>query len=1019
MVRSNRSRHAGAAPGTPFLVALAIAAVLAFPALAAAEIPPSLRGLPVRDVRVEGPMRGRFAPEELGIPLGAPLDRPLLRAATLRLVRDGRFADVQLDVVPVEGGVRVVATLAPRVVVASIEVDGNDLLDEAQVVRVLGLEEGSEVDVEALDAHRQRLLERYAERGHHGAEVALALDTSADPTRGALRVRIVEGQPTRVEAVRFDGDPLPDDDGGAARALDLASGDVLDERELEDHVRAAERRLREAGWLEARLGPPAIHRVGARATVTIPSRLGRHYRVVVRGNAPIARDEVVEALDLAADPLGRAVADAMAGRVVELYVRSGFVRAEASVRRLATDRPGEAQLLVEVTPGAPLEIVEIALPGAAFFEARFLRGQIESYLSEAVSNDRLTAPVDPDAVSRLVEGTREAPRVAPRPYASDPARVYVPRAYEEAIEHLEELYEEEGFLAARVGPYRVEDVSPERARVVVPIEEGPRTLVHALEITGNAALSTHEVAVAAGLFRGSPYSPTALERARERVLDLYRERGHLYADVLADVRISADGTRSAVALQVVERHPVIVGEVRIEGAERTDLGMLRALVTLHTGDVYRPSLARRTQERFLELGVFSAVNVTPADPEVPERVKPIVVTVTERPPQLVDFALGASSAQGIRGAFEYGYGNLFGHAVRFTLRVQLAGQFFYLDDVLRERYAELSVADRLERRISASLLLPYMPGIPNLRTSVSVLHQRENERTFGIDRNALNVSFTHRPSRRVQTSLGSSIEYNDVALLVDDEYDRVLAETTDPRLRQLLLVPEGKSALVAFESTASVDLRDSPFDPTRGFFASVTAEWARSIATEDVEVAGEEQAFFSHHLRAMLNASAYAPLGGGVVLAFQGRYGRVIQLAGRSQTYPNRQFFLGGVDTMRAYRQQAMIPEDLAEQIADGVLDPDVVVQGGDTFLLFRGELRFPIYGDLGAGIFTDIGNLWVDPRELEVLALRPTLGLGIRVKTPIGPIALDYGVNLLYNRPSRRPLDESVGAFNFSIGLF
>jgi outer membrane translocation and assembly module TamA len=49
-----------------------------------------------------------------------------------------------------------------------------------------------------------------------------------------------------------------------------------------------------------------------------------------------------------------------------------------------------------------------------------------------------------------------------------------------------------------------------------------------------------------------------------------------------------------------------------------------------------------------------------------------------------------------------------------------------------------------------------------------------------------------------------------------------------------------------------------------------------------------------------------------------------------------------------------------------------------------------------------------VDPFDLRYAA-----GTGLRTMTPIGPLALDYGINL-----DRRPW-EDFGAFHFSIGLF
>ena len=90
-------------------------------------------------------------------------------------------------------------------------------------------------------------------------------------------------------------------------------------------------------------------------------------------------------------------------------------------------------------------------------------------------------------------------------------------------------------------------------------------------------------------------------------------------------------------------------------------------------------------------------------------------------------------------------------------------------------------------------------------------------------------------------------------------------------------------------------------------------------------------------------------------------------------------------------------------------------MRAGDAFVLVRGELRFPLYGQLGAGLFADIGNLWADASNMNPLDLRPTAGAGLRLNTPVGPIAVDYGVVL----KRRRYLDEPFGTLQFSIGLF
>ena len=96
---------------------------------------------------------------------------------------------------------------------------------------------------------------------------------------------------------------------------------------------------------------------------------------------------------------------------------------------------------------------------------------------------------------------------------------------------------------------------------------------------------------------------------------------------------------------------------------------------------------------------------------------------------------------------------------------------------------------------------------------------------------------------------------------------------------------------------------------------------------------------------------------------------------------------------MRGYLEDELIPQDVAEPSKTSI--PNAIVRSGDAFVLFRAELRFPLYGELRGGVFTDIGNLWADAENLDPFELRPTAGVGLRLDTPVGPIALDWGFNL------------------------
>jgi len=301
-----------------------------------------------------------------------------------------------------------------------------------------------------------------------------------------------------------------------------------------------------------------------------------------------------------------------------------------------------------------------------------------------------------------------------------------------------------------------------------------------------------------------------------------------------------------------------------------------------------------------------------------------------------------------------------------------------------------------------------------LRTSLDLVHLRDNERDFGLDKNGIGLTFSKSPWAHTNLTWGADLENNNVDLFAGEELAVYLDREPSARLRKLLRVPEGTSTLVALRTSFSYDRRDSAFTPTRGFFVSASGELARTLASDADQLEGEESQFKSRFLKVSITGSGYIPLGGDWVLAGQARTGRIYHLTSDSDTYPNRAFFLGGVDTMRGFLEDELIPQD----VVDGIDFDDVstiVRRSGDAFVLFRAELRFPLYGQLHGGVFSDLGNLWAEPDRLDLFDLRPTAGFGLRLSTPVGPIALDWGFNLA----RRAALDERSSALHFSIGLF
>ncbi len=1013
----------GCLPRVAFGVVLPLALYASsFAAIARADVPLELRGRRVTEVVVAGETAGVTPSRDVGIPLGAPVSRRLLRGAVERLVASGLWADVQLDLVPAAHGVRVVAHLVPRLTLARVDIRGNDVFGDEDIERRIGLNSGSEIRRGSLDTIRHTIEAAYAERGYRHTRAHTLLRDTDDPARKVLIVEIDEGAPTRITAIHFEGTAPPDASDGVS-AMDLAVGDVYDVRHVADAVRAGAERMRKRGWLEADLGPAEARPLPGGVALYVPSTPGPRYEAVLRGYGPLTRDEVTDALKLGSERLsGTAAIEGIRTRVLDLYQRYGFHDARVTIARAPGPKPGTARLLVTIAPRQKLDVVAVSFPGATHFETSFLRDQVFSYLQEDLPGSSILEPVDTETVKLLgFGGERWHGREVPRPLDVDPRHVYYEPTYHAAVQHVRELYQAAGYLAVRVGPAQLHRIGGGRALVSVPVVEGPRSMLYDVRLEGNHAIGARAILEATELRRGMPFSHLALEQARIHVLDLYREQGRIYARVEPHVRFSGDRTRAEVTFQIVESYPVHVGRIVVHGATRTSESLIRDLLELSRGDLFRPSLARESQERLSELGIFRGVTVSPEDASLPARVKAVVVTVTERSTQFLDFTAGLSTGEGLRGGIEYGYRNLFGWAIGFHMRAEFAYQFFFVDSVVADRLQKLSLGDRLERRVTMGLTVPHIPGLRATRGSLDLVHLRDNERDFGYDKNGVDLTVTWHPLRPLTASISEDFENNDIQLFVAEDLSQLLKNTTDPRLQRLLRVPQGASTLLATRGSVSLDMRDNPFTPTKGFYASMTAEWARTLTTQAMSSADmmSMSQFHSNHLKLSFTASGYVPVVEHVVLAGQLRLGRIVHLDPTSRTYPNRSFFLGGVDTMRGYLQDALIPQDLANEIAANPdLGPNDAVHGGDAFVLLRVELRFPIVGPLQGGVFGDFGNLWASTDELklaDVFDLRPTAGLGLRIATPVGPIAFDYGFILL----RRAILNEPVGAFHFSIGLF
>ncbi len=589
----------------------------------------------------------------------------------------------------------------------------------------------------------------------------------------------------------------------------------------------------------------------------------------------------------------------------------------------------------------------------------------------------------------------------------------------------------------------------------IPVKLGPRTQLWDVAFSGVRALSQKSLAAAAELKLGGWVSTANIDDARRRVADAYKEEGYAFVDVKFALEPSPDRTRARVRFIVSEGERVFVRGFVIRGNTFTKTSVIERRIALTLGQPYRASEIGKTKERIATLGTFASVDVALEDPFVPQRNKVVVITVVEQPRQFTEVAPGFSTGEGVRLAAGYGHRNLWGNAIQLTLRLELAyiPTPLIIDPEARDNYRDLEFIARLGMRATGRLVFPEIGLGPLVRAGIDGILVHDLRRDYYLTKFAAIPNVNWRPIKELQITLFQSVEFNNSRIFGAESISEYLeslrlkgVNTTD--LRRQLLIPNGESYVFAQRLLISWDRRDNAFNATKGTYLVTGIEHVDGYPLGSRDETKERSRTESHFFQLSQTLGGYVcltrcrqPEGtstGSIRLALLTRLGANVQITRSSATYPDRLFFMGGVDSMRGWNLYSFIPQDDVDRIykdkdqPDSVVDPNTPgaqipnkakftantnpIRGGDLMINERVELRIPVRGPFETVLFCDFGNLWTDPSypfTKGVFPVRAAVGSGVRVQTPVGPMAVDYGFNVTRERY------EDYGALNFAIGLY
>ncbi len=538
----------------------------------------------------------------------------------------------------------------------------------------------------------------------------------------------------------------------------------------------------------------------------------------------------------------------------------------------------------------------------------------------------------------------------------------------EDMERIVAFYEQNGFIDA-AAEYSLDYGSEGRLAVGIKIDEGKQYFTDEVTIAGYSVLTEKEIrAIMTEAKQGKAFSREKLSVDVNNIQTLYFDHGYIFAKVNDSTSLNPETGKVDIKLDINEGDLAYVNKIKIEGNTQTRDIVIRREVSLAPGDKFDGEKLRRTKDRLKALGYFEDVNYDIEDTDASMK-KDLVVQVKEAKTGTFSFGGGFSTVDQVVGFVEIEQRNFdFSNWPTFTG----GGQNL----LVRAETGSVRNNTRLSFTEPWFFDYPVSAGFDAYRSA------HDKQRNTGYSYNETRLGGDVRLGKRFNDFVSADMIYRN---------ERIKIEDFDAGVSADLLAEQGENTVSSLGFGLTRDDRDSVINPTKGLYVNGFADFAGGVLSGDKD-------FYRFQPR----ASYYIPFKFNSVLELRLR-GGFMQPYGDSEKVPIfERFFVGGARTIRGYDERKVGP-------IDSVTNDPI---GGESLLVGNVEYVIPLIDFLKLAVFVDSGNVWADAEDFGSGDFKSGTGLGLRVKTPIGPVSVDYGYPL-----NDEPGEQSrSGKFYFNV---
>jgi outer membrane protein insertion porin family len=531
------------------------------------------------------------------------------------------------------------------------------------------------------------------------------------------------------------------------------------------------------------------------------------------------------------------------------------------------------------------------------------------------------------------------------------------------LETLRSYYLDRGYLEFNIESTQV-SITPDKKDIYITIavSEGPRYKVSDVKVAGEMLLPEAEIRKLITLKPGDTFSRARVTESTKRIGDRLGAEGYAFANVNAAPELNKETQEAAFTFIVDPGRRVYVRRINISGNNRSRDEVIRREMRQLEGAWYSSERITQSRSRIDRLGYFTEVNVeTPAVQGTTDQVD-VNVSVVEKPTGAVLLGAGFGSGEGVIFSGSVAQNNFLGSGkqvsfgintskINTTYAVSFTDPYYTPDGVSRG-------FDLYLREVDAS-----RSGLGNYATDTAGLGVR-----FAVpvtEADTINYGLAYERTK-IKTFADSPLIYIDYVNTFGSQNDALIGTIGWTR-----------------------DGRDSLIYPTRGTMQKASVELA---------LPGPSLNYY----RAQYQYQRYFPISRDYVFMLNTELGYGDGY-GDTTTLPFfKNFFLGGVNSLRGFRVFTVGPKD-----AQG--NP----RGGSQKVLGNFEFLFPFPGLAGErsvrmSAFFDTG---MTSDKFDSSELRASAGVSVLWVSPMGPLKISAA------QPFRDQPGDRKQVFQFTFG--